>query len=47
MQINFRDGLIWSARPILESKDESWKQEILTLVVKVHYQRWDFRRDNE
>ena len=31
----FRDGLVWSVRPILVGKDVSWKAEILDLVKKV------------
>lgn len=33
----FRDGQKWFARPLLEDKDETWKEEILSLVSEVPY----------
>ncbi len=31
----FRDGSKWFARPVMEDKDESWKQAILSNVTEV------------
>ena len=33
----FRDGLVWSVKPILVAKDTSWKDEILSLVLEVSF----------
>ncbi len=33
----FRDGSKWFARPVMEDKDESWKQAILSNVTEVGY----------
>ena len=31
----YRDGLIWSVKPILEAKNTSWKTEIMAIVIEV------------
>ena len=33
--IHYRDGQIWSTRPILEAKDVYWQHEIMALVLEV------------
>ncbi len=35
--VNSRDGQIWTAKPIKEPKDTSWRQEILEEVLQVTY----------
>jgi hypothetical protein len=33
----FRDGLLWSAKPIFTEKNTKWKHEIMACVIEVQF----------